>query len=343
MSEGRIRNRATRCRGKQGASGKMYRPKSALITSIAILAAAFLTAWPAVAIVTDAVAADGPSWSDSENPLADVGPHPAKQHPWLEHLLTWDGNRDDAQGDKEEDEPLESDRPNFTNGPTTVGLGRVQLESGYTYTQAVNGDPRHWTHTLPEALLRYGVTERLELRLRWDGAVFDAVQNRDSDRVARRTGYTDVKPGFKYTMTKTQGWRPATGLIVAVSAPAGTFDQSSREVDCEIDFVYRWDITKRLVLAGSTGNLCTCETNEHQTKVNQSAVLEYSLTEKLNVFNEWYVICPKDSADDHPRHYYDGGVTYLIAPNLQVDWRAGVGLSRVSDGLFTGCGVVLRK
>lgn len=106
-------------------------------------------------------------------------------------LLTWpkddeatteNGKSDEGdkkEGDKKEggeeekkEEPLESDRPDFTNTSTTVGYHKLQIEGGYTYTHAVDGDPTADRHDLPELLLRYGVAERLELRLAWDeGAV----------------------------------------------------------------------------------------------------------------------------------------------------------------------------
>ena len=70
---------------------------------------------------------------------------------------------------------------------------------------------------------------------------------------------------------------------------------------------------------------------------------EYKLTKKLSVFNEWYVLCPRDSDDNRPEHYYDGGFLYFVTPHCQLDWRAGVGLSETSDGFFTGCGVTFQR
>ena len=70
---------------------------------------------------------------------------------------------------------------------------------------------------------------------------------------------------------------------------------------------------------------------------------EYELTEKLHVFNEWFAFFRCGSDDDRPQHYYNAGLAYLVTPNLQLDWRAGVGLSDAADGFFTGCGVSIRR
>jgi hypothetical protein len=37
------------------------------------------------------------------------------------------------------------------------------------------------------------------------------------------------------------------------------------------------------------------------------------------------------------------GVTYLLTPNVQFDWRAGLGLNDAADRFFTGCGLTVRR
>ena len=269
----------------------------------------------------------------------------AKSCRMLHRLLNWedkddgagDEKDDDKNGDDDSEDELKSDRPNFTQGSSVVPKKHLQIESGYTFTQAEGGDKGHNTHDLPELQLRYGLAERLELRLYWEGIVFNSMTDR-AGHVVTENGGTDIDLGFKYALTKQKSWRPESALIVNVSAPVGSVSQSSNQVDADISYNYSWELTKRVTLAGSTGNRNTFESNDHLSRFYQSADLEYKLTEKLSMFNEWYVLCFKDSNDNHPQHYYDGGFTYLVTPRFQLDWRAGVGLSQVSDGFFTGCG-----
>ena len=58
-----------------------------------------------------------------------------------------------AAGADEPSGALESDRPDFTEGTCTIKPGRVQLESGYTYTR--EGSAKE-SHVFPELLLRAG-------------------------------------------------------------------------------------------------------------------------------------------------------------------------------------------
>ena len=255
----------------------------------------------------------------------------------------------DKNGDKEEDEdaeeekPLESDRPDFTESSSTVGDKVLQIESGYTYTHAIAGAPAVDEHDLPELLVRYGVAERLELRLEWEGWLFDHSSDRTAAGSQDVNGSSDTEFGFKYALTKQQKWRPQAAVLVGVTAPVGAPAFSSRQVDARIAYLYSWELTKKLSLACSTGNLWTGETDDRFSYLYQSASLDYELTERLHCFNEFYAWFRRDSLDNRTQSYYNGGLTFLVTKNFQVDWRAGWGLNDASDRFFTGCGLTIRK
>jgi hypothetical protein len=278
----------------------------------------------------------------------------AEQKPILTWLFTWSDKQPDKEdadeGEQKEqqeetkEEPLESDRPDFTESSTTVGRKRLQIESGYRFTQAKDGDRGDNSHDLPELLVRYGVAERLEVRVAWDeGMVFERNTNPSSGRTVTSDGSTDLSFGFKYAISKQKDWFPRTAVIAAVTAPMGSATQGSRQVDAQVNFCYSWEFTKKLSLSCSTGNECTREMEDHFTRFFHSMSIDYELMEKLHAFNEWSVFCRINANDNHPQHYYDGGFTYLVTPNFQLDWSAGVGLSAVSDGFFTGCGLTIRR
>jgi hypothetical protein len=283
--------------------------------------------------------------TNSENSLLPNQSAASQRGSMLHWLLTWPEKEEQADGEEDEkEEPLESDRPDFTESSTTVGLGRLQIESGYTYTQAIEGDPTHNAHDLPELLVRYGLAERLEMRVAWDeGLVFERSLDRNSGRVVADSGSTDVEFGTKYALTKQDKWRPQTALIAAVSTPVGAASQSSRQVDVRLNYCYSWEFSKKLSLACSTGSLWTAESGDHFAEFFQSASVEYELTEKLHCFNEFYALFRHGASDNRPQPYYDAGLTYLVTPNFQLDWRAGLGLNNAADGFFTGCGFTVRR
>src|SRR5262245_49645413 len=67
------------------------------------------------------------------------------------------GNGGDTQNAAEKlAEPLVTDRPDFTEASSTVGLGVFQIETGYTYSYDANATSSTTGHSYPETLLRYG-------------------------------------------------------------------------------------------------------------------------------------------------------------------------------------------
>src|SRR5215475_3366216 len=70
-----------------------------------------------------------------------------------------------AEEQTEREEPIETDRDAFTPQTRTVGKGLSILEAAYSFI-----DNRHdfEKHSFPELLYRYGIFERVELRLGWN-------------------------------------------------------------------------------------------------------------------------------------------------------------------------------
>ena len=276
-----------------------------------------------------------------ENLLLSDRPAESAHRFKLGSLLSWPEKEQNAE--EEEEIPLESDRPDFTEASTTVGYRRLQIESGYTYNHNRSNNVIEDIHDLPELLVRYGVAERLELRFAWQGIVLDHLTDRSSGQAVNVNGSSDLEFGVKYALSKQEAWRPRSAVIVAVTAPAGTPAYSSRQVDTEINYLYSWELSKHLSLNCSTGDTWTSITGDHQSRLFQSASVEYELTERLHAYSEWYALFPRDAVDNRPQHNYDGGFTYLVTPNFQLDWRAGLGLNDAAGGFFTGCGLTIRR
>ena len=49
-----------------------------------------------------------------------------------------------------------------------------------------------------------------------------------------------------------------------------------------------------------------------------------------------------NASSNLPQNYMDSGIIYHITPNIQVDIRAGFGLSGRPDDFFTGTGFSVR-
>jgi len=56
---------------------------------------------------------------------------------------------------------------------------------------------------------------------------------------------------------------------------------------------------------------------------------------------EYFGFYPNDLGTDCA-HFINGGFTYLITNNLQIDWRAGFGVNEEAEDFFTGVGLSWR-
>ncbi|HLA85893.1 MAG TPA: transporter [Thermoguttaceae bacterium] len=239
-------------------------------------------------------------------------------------------------------DPLEADRPDFTESPNTIDRGRLQLESGWTYFHDQTGGLEFDAHRLPELLLRYGLTEKLELRLVWSGYMSYCQHGPQPGETLLLDGVTDMDVGCKLKISKQSGWRPESALIACVTAPVGATAWTSSRVDTYLTYNYGWDITEQIFIGGSTGTWWTGYQGDHITTMYQSATLGMGLTERLGAFFEWYVLIFDGGQDNRPDHFLDTGITYLVTEDFQLDWRIGAGLSESAEDLFTGAGFAVR-
>ncbi len=65
------------------------------------------------------------------------------------------------------DERIETERHDFTQSTKTVGRGVVQVESGYSYFYKDADNEIEGSHTTPEMLVRFGLSDNIEFRLRY--------------------------------------------------------------------------------------------------------------------------------------------------------------------------------
>ena len=67
-----------------------------------------------------------------------------------------------------------------------------------------------------------------------------------------------------------------------------------------------------------------------------------SLTDQLGSYFEWFAFFPSGADQLSDAHFLNGGLTYQLTDDLQLDVRAGKGLSDTSDEYFVGLGVSIR-
>lgn len=250
------------------------------------------------------------------------------------------------------DEPLETDRPDFTEASSVVPRGILQVETGYTFTSDSEGGIRNQSQTLPESLFRYGITDNAEFRLVWNYLWQDTTSAGVREH---EDGAEDLTLGTKLALTSQSGWMPESALILDMSTPTGGTGITNRHAEFGADFLYGWDLPGDKYLAGSFGYATGTQlstillppgdlvvTSDRHNAFHASVTHGIPLGEAWNMYFEYFGIYLDGLAGGRPQNYFDSGMTYLLNNNLQLDVRLGVGLNPSADDFFAGTGLSVR-
>jgi hypothetical protein len=256
-------------------------------------------------------------------------------------LLHWPCAELSYVSEDDEDEPIATDRPDFTEASSAVGLGRSQVEFGYTYIHDDEAGVELDAHSYPEVLYRVGMlAEWFEFRVGWNYAR-ERVSGPGLSVVDE--GAEDLYLGIKLALFEQDGWLPELAVVPQMTVPTGARVFTSDEVMPGVNVLYGWDITEELSFAGSTqGNRALDDTGDFYDEYAQSLTVGFKLAEQIGMYNEVFGIFPHGAVDAPTEYYYNGGFTYLVNNDLQFDIRAGWGLNDRSDDFFAGVGGAAR-
>lgn len=242
----------------------------------------------------------------------------------------------------EERERIETDRHDFTQSPTVVGKGVAQIESGYSYWRKKDQGETEEAHTAPELMLRYGLTEDIEFRLRYN----EVWQYGETEN---RNGSEDLRWAFKARLNDQRRWIPESALELRFTVPTGGDDWSTDKVEFGLDYIYGWRFNERLELYGSSGFSTNAlgeyafapdaPADEEFMVYTQSIALGMELTEKSTLYTEFFGLFTDGLEDDEESPvFFNIGVDYYFTDDFVFDVRVGHGLNDDAEDFFCGVG-----
>lgn len=236
---------------------------------------------------------------------------------------------------------LVADRPDFTEATSTVGLGGFQLELGYTLGLDTDGEFTTRVHSYGEPLLRVGVlVERLELRVGTTALTQVAMASATG---VTTSGLEDLYLGAKIALSAQRGALPATAFLPQMTVATGTGGFSAGRTLPGFNFLYSWDLSETLSLAGSTQvNAAVGDMDEDYSEWAQSLSWGIATGRRTGVYAEWYAFVPAGLEGASAEHYLNSGLAWLANDDLQWDIRIGFGLNAPAEDMYVGAGVVIR-
>jgi hypothetical protein len=219
------------------------------------------------------------------------------------------------------DGEMVADRPGFGESASVVGRGRVQLETGLTWTRV---DREVRVFDLPQALVRIGLGRSLEIR------VLASDWLRGEGPGGTESGWSDTSIGFKWHVA--QG-RNDLSLRGVVYLPNGSTAWSDESTDPEGAVAWSCGLSAEWSLGATVGGrrfgfLAT-------TSLSPSVSIGRTLGPHASTFVEYGASVAEGS---RPLHRIDHGYAWLPNPDTQLDMSLGLGLSNAAPDFFLGFG-----
>ena len=245
--------------------------------------------------------------------------------------------QEEAEEPEEHDE-IETDRDSFTPAATLVGQRRLVLESAYSF---IDNRRVPDTHSLPEVVARYGISEMIELRFGYNyevggagspvsGNIPDDLE--DEPELEREARFLY---GAKVWFSEQDDWLAQSSVILQGFTPT-----RGEAIDTQLSttYVVGWTLPNDWVwdsgIRYSTGSL-----EEDRFNVwSPSTVVKVPLGEKWKAHAEYFGVFSEGRARESTQHFFSPGIHYLVTRNLEIGVRVGWGLNDQSPQFFSNLG-----
>lgn len=230
---------------------------------------------------------------------------------------------------------IETDRDSFTRSPRIVEYKDWVVEGSYSFLdQEAEGEG----HLFPDLLVRYGMTDNLEIRLGWTYEIgkFHHLVPAGSEPVEEGI----LNYGAKLNLTDSDAWLPASALIVTGYTP--TSGESS-DSDLSLEYAGGWTLKNEWEFDTGLRWFMLTEEEDHFTELAPSAVLKIPFREdRINIHFEYFCLLSRGREEDYRQHYLGPGAHYLITPNMEIGTRVFWGVSDDAAEFICNVGTGIR-
>lgn len=230
-------------------------------------------------------------------------------------------------GAAEAESAIATDRPDFVESSAVVGKGVFQLETSLAYERDTRsgGDVHAWT---TPTLLRFGITDSLELRLETDA--FTAQRSIANGQGTTVNGFADTSLGFKWHMTdETDSGRPSTALLVHVDVDSGSAEFRRNGLAPSVRAVAEWTLSSGFSFGAMAGVVWDrAENSENFQSGILAATVGKTFTSQLRGFVELAGRSLTKRSFGGNNITLDAGLAYAVDRDTQLDIAIAVATNR---------------
>jgi len=219
-------------------------------------------------------------------------------------------------------DPIVTDRPDFTESSVAVGKGRIQIESGFTAIRT-SGDIEL---SGPELLLRIGATDRFELRFEAPNRIWAE---------GSTAAWSTYSIGAKWQIGPFQdGTESAIISDVSLPTEGGGGGSASSVKLC---------FARALTNDSSISTMFAFECSDLDGPRTETAAWTLSYGRAIgNQSGAFLEFASEFRRGSTPRNVVHMGITNQPKPTAQWDIHGGWDLDRLSSGVFIGVGYSIR-
>jgi len=223
---------------------------------------------------------------------------------------------------------ISTDRPQVTNTSAVVPCGSLQFENGFQQF----GSAGRQGFDLPETSIRFGITNRTELRF----AVPDYFNNFDTGS-GFASGAGDSVIGIKQQLGPVHGFD--VSLIPSVTLPTGASGISSGAYDPSLQVPWSRSLSNAWTVAGQLSILAPTQGVQRNVTGQASVYFDRALGPAWDAYLEY---SGEFAQRGGPQHVVDCGAAYKISPHQQLDLHANFGFAAATPTHALGVGYSVR-
>jgi hypothetical protein len=226
-----------------------------------------------------------------------------------------------------------TDRPDKTEGPTTVDAGHFQFEMDFATLTHDNGTD---VWNVAPFNLRTGLLNNLELNL-----IFGSFVHEDTS--ATSSGVGDFITRLKFNFWGNDGGETALGFLPFVKFPTNTGGVGNHGLEGGVLFPFRANLPGKIEMGMETGTrILRSEVGpDYHAEFVNSITFSHELIGKLSGYCEFFSTVSTEHDSDWAGTV-DLGFTYALTENLQLDSGCNIGVTRGADDINVFSGISVR-
>jgi len=225
-----------------------------------------------------------------------------------------------------------TDRPDQTESSSTVPKGSFQIETGIVIGFSKSEGISERQTLAPSTLFRYGITNGIEIRV---VNQFEIIKNRTTSE--RVNGISDLEIGTKFQILQKENVNTEIAFLSHLILPTGTKELTNNKFGSINKLSISHSISETIGIGYNVGYDYF---GSGKGNFTYSLALAIGLTPKLGIYVEPYggII----EFDIHEMNF-DGGITYLINNNFQLDASFGTGINHNMSYISAGMSINISK